>query len=149
MPHRRESSSTPTEQHHDHRKPNNIAGRHGLSNANRLDAMSSHTCSAKTCTTTLVFAFLGKKENRRDAGARLIAAASFLLPSRFPVRYHNCPPQWARWDSNPHSALRRKRILSPLRLPVPPRARDCSDGTLSFVLCGVFAFFLGIPRSCG
>ena len=25
--------------------------------------------------------------------------------------------EWARWDSNPHVAMKRPRILSPLRLP--------------------------------
>src|SRR5438132_7692681 len=32
-------------------------------------------------------------------------------------------PEWGRRESNPHAAVERPRILSPLRLPVPPRPR--------------------------
>ena len=42
--------------------------------------------------------------------------------------YHDamaCIIWYSRWDSNPYDL--RRRILSPLRLPIPPRERSCDD----------------------
>ena len=64
---------------------------------------------------------------RQEAFHRPILRAD-LNDRRRPAPWRHMRPnssrgQWARWESNPHAPLRELRILSPLRLPVPPQAR--------------------------
>ena len=65
-------------------------------------------------------------------GISCCSAGCLLSCNAIHRREAPCARKWARWDSNPHAPME-LRLLRPLRLPIPPRARSSVRGPLCFL----------------